>query len=231
MVTPYELLLALSTTHEWSGEYVLDYAPLLPRLAAAATAAEAAAEAAGGGGDSEDEAPDHSLVSGRLFSAAGAQERRAAKSGPGPQLAAVGGALVARGCHDLSATSGAEHLAGRSWRGLEQRLGEDEPAAVRPGRSGIASGFAGEGGAGAGAEARGAAAPAEPELVPPRHAAGVAARLTARSGERVAVTVRGVSRASVCDLSLSVTHSGLTHTPLSAHRLTPEARAAGFDGS
>ena len=32
----------------------------------------------------------------------------------------------------------------------------------------------------------------EPELVPPRHAAGVAARLTARSGERVAVTVRGV---------------------------------------
>ena len=67
------------------------------------------------------------------------------------QLAAVGGALVARGCHDLSATSGAEHLAGRSWRGLEQRLGEDEPAAVRPGRSGIASGFAGEGGAGAGA--------------------------------------------------------------------------------
>merc|ERR1719424_531636 len=101
VVTPYELLLALSTTHEWSGEYVLDYAPLLPRLAAAATAAEAA----GGGGDSEDEAPDHSLVSGRLFSAAGAQERRAAKSGPGPQLAAVGGALVARGCHDLSATS------------------------------------------------------------------------------------------------------------------------------
>lgn len=45
VVTPFELVLALGSGQEWTGEYLLDYAPLLPRLAAAAEAAEAASAA------------------------------------------------------------------------------------------------------------------------------------------------------------------------------------------
>lgn len=47
VVTPFELVLALGSGEEWTGEYLLDYAPLLPRLAAAAEAAEAAAARGG----------------------------------------------------------------------------------------------------------------------------------------------------------------------------------------
>ena len=41
---------------------------------------------------------------------------------------------------------GGSFLAGRSWSGVEQRLGETEVSGVVQGRKGIAAGYEGEGG-------------------------------------------------------------------------------------
>jgi hypothetical protein len=67
----------------------------------------------------------------------------------------VSGTLARRGDYAMART-GAEALARREYRGLEPRLGEHAPSRIVEGRSGIASGFTGEGGAheaGAGAGA------------------------------------------------------------------------------
>ena len=144
VVTPYEYLLALSGD-EWTGEYELDYGRLLPRL-------EAAVQEAGGGGsgqgdvdDCEGPPPVHSLISGRLLGERGGGGSEVAGAGRALALPQEGGTLCTVGTRALG-RSGADFLAHRAFRGLELRLGEDAPATLQQGRSGIASSFVGEGG-------------------------------------------------------------------------------------
>jgi len=188
VVTPFELMLAFGSAAEWTGEYLLDYAPLLPRLAAAAAAEEEGGGAAALESD-EDEPPEHSLLSGRLIGAAGCEARgggAASEEAEGGALATTGGALAATGAYALART-GAEFLARRTWRGLELRLGEDAPAQVQMGRRGIASGFdeegTGGGGGTGGASGRAAAAPV----------AAAAAGVSAASRGKPQVCVRVVA--------------------------------------
>lgn len=208
VVTPYELHVALAEGAEWTGEYMLDYGRLLPRLRAAAAPEEEEEEGRGRahGDDSEDEAPRFSELSGKLIakrsmantgvamSAAGSaagggreevscgmaveevscgrEEKRREEVGSsvGSSSSSIGGTadthgtlvasgvsgtLARRGDYAMART-GAEALARREYRGLEPRLGEHAPSRIVEGRSGIASGFTGEGGAheaGAGAGA------------------------------------------------------------------------------
>lgn len=73
VVTPYELHLALTPGAEWTGEYILDYARLLPKLANAFgdDASEGATTRADGatdeGDEEEDDEPQFSLLTGRLI--------------------------------------------------------------------------------------------------------------------------------------------------------------------
>ena len=187
VVTPYELHVALAEGAEWTGEYMLDYGRLLPRLRAAAAPEEEEEEGRGRahGDDSEDEAPRFSELSGKLIakrsmantgvamSAAGSAAgggREEVSSSVGSSSSSIGGTadthgtlvasgvsgtLARRGDYAMART-GAEALARREYRGLEPRLGEHAPSRIVEGRSGIASGFTGEGGAheaGAGAGA------------------------------------------------------------------------------
>lgn len=187
VVTPYELHVALAEGAEWTGEYMLDYGRLLPRLRAAAAPEEEEEEGRGRahGDDSEDEAPRFSELSGKLIakrsmantglamSAAGSAAgggREEVSSSEGSSSSSIGGTadthgtlvasgvsgtLARRGDYAMART-GAEALARREYRGLEPRLGEHAPSRIVEGRSGIASGFTGEGGAheaGAGAGA------------------------------------------------------------------------------
>ena len=46
---------------------------------------------------------------------------------------------------NLHKTGGGEYLSQRSWQGLEQNLGESEPAVAQEGQKGIAWGYDGEG--------------------------------------------------------------------------------------
>ena len=152
-VTPYELHLALTPGAEWTGEYILDYARLLPRLAEGAEDGE---------GEAEDmDVPQFSFLSGRLIA------RHVERDEPTVEVQAdasetdassaltteARGALAQRGDFAI-ARSGAEALARREYRGLDPRLGEHAPARVVEGLAGIASSFAGEGArVGAGASA------------------------------------------------------------------------------
>jgi diphthamide biosynthesis protein 2 len=187
VVTPYELHVALAEGAEWTGEYMLDYGRLLPRLRAAAAPEEEEEEGRrrAHGDDSDDEAPRFSELSGKLIakrsmantgvamSAAGSAAgggREEVSSSVGSSSSSIGGTadthgtLVASGVSGtlarrgdyVRARTGAEALARREYRGLEPRLGEHAPSRIVEGRSGIASGFTGEGGAheaGAGAGA------------------------------------------------------------------------------
>ena len=184
VVTPYELHVALADGAEWTGEYMLDYGRLLPRLRAAA-APEEEGRGRAHGNDSEDEAPQFSELSGKLIakrsmintgvlmSAAGSAAgggREESSSSVSSSSSSIGstadthGTLVASGVRGTlarrgdyaMARTGAEALARREYRGLEPRIGEHAPSHIVEGRSGIASGFTGEGGAheaGAGAGA------------------------------------------------------------------------------
>ena len=87
------------------------------------------------------------MVSGKLISRSRAAPRAADDT---DDADVTDGVLALRGKFALATTSaGADFLSGRSFRGLERRMGADAPAKVQQGRSGIASGFEGEGEPGA----------------------------------------------------------------------------------
>ena len=195
VVTPFELQLALSND-EWSGEYILDYARLLPRLAppppplaadaaadaATADAADAATDPAKADADADDDdgcdlPPDHSLLSGRLLPAATPASAAAASAGGGILARTADGTLATAGGAFALAHSGAEALARRHFRGLDVRLGEHAPAVLQEGWSGIASGFAA----------------ASPTLVREVSAAAAAAAAAAVEAVEAVVTVEAVA--------------------------------------
>ncbi len=122
---------------------------LLLRQASVDAAADGT-NGAGGGEDlssDEDAPPEVSMVSGKLISRSRAAPRAADDT---DDADVTDGVLALRGKFALATTSaGAEFLSGRSFRGLERRMGADAPAKVQQGRSGIASGFEGEGEPGA----------------------------------------------------------------------------------
>jgi len=134
VVTPYELFLALSPGSAWTGDYVLDYARLLPMLA---TPADAHVDSDG------EQAPEFSLLSGKLLRSTA--HTVPSGSADGALQVAAGGQLAKTGQYALAQT-GAEFLARRTYSGLEPRYGEHAPALVQQGLTGIASSFAGEGG-------------------------------------------------------------------------------------
>ena len=149
VVTPYELSIALMPGAEWTGEYILDYGRLLPRLCS--DSGESLAAASGSDRDSGDE-PHFSLLTGRLISRRqprddGTTHEDAAGNlsrGQTTLSSSGSGKIVNQGNYAI-AQSGAEYLSRRSYRGLDPRLGEHAPAQVVDGLSGIASEFCGEG--------------------------------------------------------------------------------------
>ncbi|XP_051480619.1 2-(3-amino-3-carboxypropyl)histidine synthase subunit 2 [Apus apus] len=124
VVTPYELELACNPAREWTGNYLTDFRDLLPgacahlELPPAVPAAEAA--------------PDVSLITG---------EMRVTHlcDPPAPQLPPS----TALACRDQTRaltqiSPAASFLEARSWRGLEQQLGQTPVSKAVQGRRGIA---------------------------------------------------------------------------------------------
>ncbi|CAE6416407.1 unnamed protein product [Rhizoctonia solani] len=135
IVTPFELEIALGADRSWTGEYVLDFDQILSRQKAGDVPDEQDS-------DEDPDRPSFSLVTGTY---------RRAKRYVDPKVA--GGEGVDSDSHALAlrnnesalsqavATAGSEFLHSRSFQGLEQRLGRDEPAVLEQGRSGIAKGY------------------------------------------------------------------------------------------
>ncbi|NXK32054.1 DPH2 synthase, partial [Piprites chloris] len=131
IVTPYELELACNPAREWTGNYFTDFRDLLPgacahmELPPAVPAAEAI--------------PDISLITG---------EMRAAHLCDPPASQLPPSAALA--CRDQTRalaeiSPAASFLESRSWRGLEQQLGQTPVSKAVQGRRGIAIAYEDEG--------------------------------------------------------------------------------------
>ncbi|CUA66667.1 Diphthamide biosynthesis protein 2 [Nematostella vectensis] [Rhizoctonia solani] len=135
IVTPFELEIALGADRSWTGEYILNFDQILSRQGTDDTP---------NAQDSDDDPdrPSFSLVTGSYRHA----KRYADSKGIGGEPADSNTHAVALRNNEgaLSqavATAGSEFLHSRSFQGLEQRLGQDEPAVLEQGRSGIAKGY------------------------------------------------------------------------------------------
>ncbi|CAE6483692.1 unnamed protein product [Rhizoctonia solani] len=134
IVTPFELEIALGADRSWTGEYILDFDRILSSRKVDAVPDERDS-------DEDPDRPSFSLVTGTY---------RHAKRYIDPKDAVAradsGGQAVALRNNESAlsqaiATAGSEFLHSRSFQGLEQRLGQDEPAVLEQGRSGIAKGY------------------------------------------------------------------------------------------
>ncbi|EMP34177.1 Diphthamide biosynthesis protein 2 [Chelonia mydas] len=122
VVTPYELELACNPAREWSSLYVTDFRDLLP----GGCAHVGFPDTVPGEGD----VPDVSLITGELRAAG-------LSSSPAPSSSS---ALACRNPALALAeiSPAASFLESRSWRGLEQQLGQMPVTKAVPGRRGIA---------------------------------------------------------------------------------------------
>ncbi|RKP26913.1 putative diphthamide synthesis protein-domain-containing protein [Syncephalis pseudoplumigaleata] len=170
VITPFELDLALVSGREWTGAFVVHFKEILARGEdGQSTPGQSKDEDGDGDGDGDDgDVPQFSLVSGQLRSSARYAPGKWHRHCHGPLaliLASIGGeedghdateaalddslsSLTLRNQHSQVATwresPAAKYLAQRDFQGLEQRLGQDAPAQLEIGRSGIARGYADE---------------------------------------------------------------------------------------
>ncbi|KAJ2357104.1 Diphthamide biosynthesis protein 2 [Coemansia sp. RSA 2618] len=127
VVTPYEMLLALSRSHEWTGDYVTDFHAFLAVLDRRADDIDAE--------DEDDDVPHFSLVTGTL---------RQARRYNDPRASSDRSLTVQSGNTEIAqymGSAGAEHLLARSFRGLghDDDSEDVEPMLAVDGLSGIAS--------------------------------------------------------------------------------------------
>uniref|UniRef100_A0A663EHG6 Diphthamide biosynthesis 2 n=1 Tax=Aquila chrysaetos chrysaetos TaxID=223781 RepID=A0A663EHG6_AQUCH len=131
VVTPYELELACNPAREWTGNYLTDFRDLLPGACAHVELPPAIPAA--------DAVPDISLITGELR-ATQLCDRPASQLPPSTTLA----------CRDQTRalaeiSPAASFLESRSWRGLEQQLGQTPVSKAVQGRRGIAIAYEDEG--------------------------------------------------------------------------------------
>ena len=126
IITPYELELACNKGQEWSGQLVTDYRDLLSGGEKFTEVTEPA---------EFEEDGDVSLISGKVRSLG----LKSVGEGEG-ELVVVNNKTVSL----IHEKGGGQFLAGRSWGGLEQKLGKTEVGEVVEGRKGVASGYEGE---------------------------------------------------------------------------------------
>ena len=124
VITPFELDVALNEDRDWTGQFIANFAEILPKGKHHVPFRH------------EDRA-DISLISGKIRTTnLDSEESKSSLSALATQETSLS---------VLHRSGGGEFLLERSWRGLEQKLGETEVKDAVEGKSGIASGYEGEG--------------------------------------------------------------------------------------
>ncbi|KAJ8655646.1 diphthamide biosynthesis protein 2 [Lichtheimia ornata] len=141
IVTPFELELAVVRSKEWTGDYITDFSKLLPNVRTDGFSYQDEEQ----DDVSSDEEPHFSLVTGRYVSST---KTRVKNNVDEQALTSSLTDLTIRNNSNtisrlLDSTAG-EYLKNRSFRGLEQNLGQTEVSTIQEGRSGIARGYQGE---------------------------------------------------------------------------------------
>ncbi|KAK7881235.1 hypothetical protein WMY93_029644 [Mugilogobius chulae] len=129
VVTPFEMEVACNPNREWSEEYVTDFRRLLPGGQSHVPLAEL----------QDYREADMSLISGDL--------RRQCLDSEEPDQTSESSSLVLRNqtMTVANANAAASFLSGRSWQGLEKKLGETPVVKAVEGRRGIAIAYEEEG--------------------------------------------------------------------------------------
>ncbi|KAI8053998.1 putative diphthamide synthesis protein-domain-containing protein [Syncephalis plumigaleata] len=150
VITPFELELALVSGREWTGEFTVNFKEILEnghndQLSVNDTNDTLQDE-------DEDDIPRFSLVSGQLKHSSkytlDDNNQDTTTSSASASLDDQMSSLTLRNQNSQLTTwknsPAAKYLAQRQFQGLEQRLGQDAPAELEIGRSGIARGYANE---------------------------------------------------------------------------------------
>ncbi|KAI4886990.1 hypothetical protein NFI96_023484 [Prochilodus magdalenae] len=153
VVTPFEMEVACNKHREWSGEYITDFRDLLPGMCFPVDCRSFACLSFVSGGNShvdfpepdestnEEDTTDVSLITGALRTSC---LRSSAEPTGGSSASS---SLVARNqtLTVANTNAAASYLAGRTWQGLEPKLGETPVVKAVEGRRGIAIAYEEEG--------------------------------------------------------------------------------------
>uniref|UniRef100_A0A8C5X4K1 2-(3-amino-3-carboxypropyl)histidine synthase subunit 2 n=1 Tax=Malurus cyaneus samueli TaxID=2593467 RepID=A0A8C5X4K1_9PASS len=131
VVTPYELELACNPAREWTGNYLTDFRDLLPGACAHVELPPAVPTA--------EAVPDVSLITGNMR----ATHLCDSPTSLPPSSTALASRDQTRALAEISPA--ASFLESRSWRGLEQQLGQTPVSKAVQGRRGIAIAYEDEG--------------------------------------------------------------------------------------
>ena len=138
VVTPFELLLAMSSDQEWTGKYDLNLASVSEQLEI-----EIVAEKERQGNEADDGEPYFSLVTG------GYKQRRAGRD-PTLQETLESGTVAQRNSHtqvqlfDNHGSGARDYFPTRSFKGLTVDAGQTPVSLAVTGREGVASGYSTE---------------------------------------------------------------------------------------
>ncbi|KAG1234090.1 hypothetical protein G6F68_002815 [Rhizopus microsporus] len=143
IVTPFELEIALRRDTEWTGDYITDFSKLLPQLRSDDFSYDDEKDDL-----SSDEEPHFSLITGQYKSTPFNRARDRAEDDSGEEITSKLTDLTLRSKETsittlLNSTAG-QYLQNRTYRGLEANIGQDAPAELTEGLSGIARGYKNE---------------------------------------------------------------------------------------
>ena len=140
IVTPLELQMAFDSGSTWDSDYTTDFDHVLERKTL--LEARRASRVGGTANDVEDTVVHMSLNTGRIVERKRAPVPTDAPPSSSTALAASagGGALV----ESFHSSAVVRHLQKSTFKGLDPRVGQDEPSPLEEGRSGIAAGYANE---------------------------------------------------------------------------------------
>ncbi|XP_072544167.1 2-(3-amino-3-carboxypropyl)histidine synthase subunit 2 [Salminus brasiliensis] len=134
VVTPFEMEVACNKHREWSGEYVTDFRDLLPGGSSHVHFPEPDEST------NEEDSTDVSLITGALRSSCLRSSSELASASSASSLVIRNQTLTV-----ANTNTAASFLAGRSWQGLEPKLGETPVVKAVEGRRGIAIAYEEEG--------------------------------------------------------------------------------------
>ncbi|XP_053678518.1 2-(3-amino-3-carboxypropyl)histidine synthase subunit 2 [Anopheles nili] len=112
--------------------YTINFADLLPSGRLHSDVEEVAAMV-----KAENDTPDVSLITGRTRGARKPQDTEGTEPAVKDPEAAECSDVVPKGKNELAHISSADYFSNRSWQGLQQNLGQDEPVLIEEGRSGL----------------------------------------------------------------------------------------------
>ncbi|QRV79416.1 diphthamide biosynthesis protein [Ceratobasidium sp. AG-Ba] len=136
IITPFELEVALGQDRSWTGEYILDFDHILKNQG---NQEQEIQERDPNEDEDDPDRPSFSLITGTY--------RHAKRYGDlrGNYILTPNAFISLRNnegtLSQVSTSAAGEFLHGRSFQGLEQRLGQDAPSVLEQGRSGIAKGY------------------------------------------------------------------------------------------